>query len=110
MRVNFQPLNKTVMKEKFPVHRSNEYLERLQGSAVYSALNFADAFLQIPIHPDDGRRNEFHSHVFTFWHTCVPFGLINVLAELHRQANHSFSDLINEERTVIYTDGVLVFT
>ncbi|CDJ29970.1 uncharacterized protein EMH_0054140 [Eimeria mitis] len=59
--VDFKPLNKITVKQKFPMPRVDEILHRLQRSAVYSPFDFAEAFLQIPIHPEDRHKTAFHT-------------------------------------------------
>ena len=76
--------------------RIDELLDRLLGSAVYSSLDFAEAFLHIPIHPDDRRKTAFHTRTRKLEYTCMPFGLVNAPAELQRQVNHDFLGPINE--------------
>ncbi|CDJ29330.1 Retrotransposon nucleocapsid protein, related [Eimeria mitis] len=61
MCVDFKHLNKITVKQKFPMPRVDEILDRLQGSAVYSAFDFAEAFLHISIHPEDRHKTAFHS-------------------------------------------------
>ena len=110
MCVDFKPLNKITVKQKFPMPRVDEILDRLQGSAVYSAFDFAEAFLQIPIHPADRHKTAFHTRTRKLEYTCMPFGLVNAPAELQRQVNHDFLEPIAEGWMVIYMDDVLVFS
>ena len=110
MCVNFKPLNKITVKQKFPMPRVDELLDRLQGSAVYSTFDFTDAFLQIPIHPDDRHKTAFHTRTRKLEYTCMPFGLVNAPAELQRQVNRDFEEPINEGWMVVYMDDVLVFS
>ena len=108
--VNFKPLNKITVKQKFPMPRVDELLDRLQGSAVYSSIDFTDAFLQIPIHPADRHKTAFHTRTRKLEYTCMPFGLVNAPAELQRQVNRDFAGPINEGWMVVYMDDVLVFS
>ena len=72
-------------------------------------FDFTDAFLQIPIHPDDRHKTAFHTRTRKLEFTCMPFGLVNAPAELQRQVNRDFSGPITEGWMVIYMDDVLVF-
>ena len=80
MCINFKPLNKIAVKQQFPMPMIHELLDRLQGSAVYSTFDFADAFSQIPIHPDDRHKTAFHIRTRKLEFTCMPFGLVNAPA------------------------------
>ncbi|CDJ28247.1 OSJNBb0049I21.6 protein, related [Eimeria mitis] len=110
MCVDFKPINKITEKQKFPMPRVDEILDRLQGSAVYSAFDFAEAFLQIPIHPKDRHKTAFHTRTRKLDYTCMPFGVVNAPAKLYRQINHDFLEPIAEGWMVIYMDDVLVFS
>ena len=82
MCINFKPLNKITVKQQCPMPRIDELLDRLQGSAAYSTFDLTDAFLQIPIHPDDRHKKAFQTRMHKLEFTCMPFGLVNALAEL----------------------------
>ncbi|CDJ34745.1 Gypsy/Ty-3 retroelement polyprotein, related [Eimeria mitis] len=71
---DFKPLNTITVKQKFPIPRVEEILDRIQGSAVYAAFDFAEAFLQIPIEPGGQAQNGVphpHSqagvHLYALW-------------------------------------------
>ncbi|CDJ36344.1 uncharacterized protein EMH_0079970 [Eimeria mitis] len=110
MCVDFKPPNKITLKQKLPMHRVDEILDRLQDSAVFSAFGFAEAFLQIPIHPEDSHKTAFHTRTRKLEYTCMLFGLVHAPAELRRQVNHDFLGPIAEGWMVIYMDDVLVFS
>ena len=82
MCVNFKPLNKITVNRKFLMPRIDELLDRLNGSAVYSNFDFADAILQIPIHPESKHKAVFHIRTRELNYTCISFGLVNAPAEL----------------------------
>ncbi|CDJ28180.1 uncharacterized protein EMH_0099790 [Eimeria mitis] len=92
------------------IERVDEILDRLQGSAVYSAFDFAEAFLQIHIHPEDRHKTAFHTRTRKVEYTCMPFGLVNAPGELQRHVNHDFLGPFAEGWVVIYMDDVLVFS
>ena len=110
MCIDFKPLNAITVKQQFPMPRIDELLDGLQGSAVYSTLDFAEAFLQIPIHPDDCHKTAFHTRTRKLEFTRMPFGLVNAPAELQRQVNRDFSEAINAKWMVVYMDDVLIYS
>ena len=110
MCINFKPLNAITIKQQFPMPRIDELVDALQGSAVYSTLDFAEAFLQIPIHPDDCHKTAFHTRTRKLEYTRMPFGLVNAPAELQRQVNRDFAEAINAKWMVVYMDDVLIYS
>ena len=73
--------------------RIDERLDILQGSAEYSAGDFADAFLEIPIHPDARHTTEFRTRTRKLEYTCMPFGLVNAPAEMQPRVCHDSQSL-----------------
>ena len=110
MCINFKPLNAITVKQQFPMPRIDELLDALQGSAVYSTIDFAEAFLQIPIYPDDCHKTAFHTRTRKLEFTRMPFGLVNAPAELQRQVNRDFAEAINAKWMVVYMDDVLIYS
>ena len=87
-----------------------ELLDRLQGSTVCSTFEFADAFIQIPIHPVDRHKTSFHTCTCKLEYPFRPFGIASAPAEVQRQVNHGFSGSINEVWVIIHMDNTLVFS
>ena len=108
MCVNFQPLNKTTLKQKFPMPKIDRCLARLHGSAVYSTFDFTGAFLQIRIHPDYMQKTAPHTCTRKLEYTCIPFGFVMAPAELKCQINQDFSGRIIQGWVIIYMDVVLI--
>ena len=79
MCINFKPLNKITVKQKFPVSRIDEVLDILQGSPVYSTFDFADAFSQAPTYPDDSHKTTFRIRTRRLSYACMPFRLVNAI-------------------------------
>jgi len=110
MCINYKPLNDITIKQKFPMPRVDELLDRLQGAAVFSSLDFTDAFLQIELAPEDRHKTAFHTHTRKVEFVCMPFGLTNAPAELQRQVNRDFAGPISEGWLIVYMDDVLIFS
>ncbi|CDJ36427.1 uncharacterized protein EMH_0085060 [Eimeria mitis] len=108
--IDFKPLDKITVKQKFPIPRVDDILDRLRGSTVYSDFDFAEAFLQISIHPVDRHKAAHHTRTDELEYSCMPFSLVNVPAQRQRQVNHDFLGPMNEGWRVIYMDDVLVFS
>jgi len=110
MCINYKPLNEITIKQKFPMPRVDELLDRLQGACVFSSLDFTDAFLQIQMAPEDCHKTAFHTRTRLVEYVCMPFGLVNAPAELQRVVNKDFAGPIREGWLVVYMDDVLVFS
>ena len=69
----FPGLNKIALKQKFPMPRIDERVDKLQISAIYSTFDILDAFFQIPIRSDDRLNSAFHTHLRSLEYTCMAF-------------------------------------
>ena len=105
-----QVLEQDHCEAEFPMASVGEILDRFKALALYSAVDSADTFLQIPIRPHDGHRAAFHTRTRKRNYNCMPFGLVTAPAGLHPHVNHYLLGPIKEGWRVIYMDDVLVFS
>jgi hypothetical protein len=59
----------------YPMQRSDEMFEALAGKRVFSSLDAARGYHQIPIHPDHRWKRAFVTHRGLFEYNTMPFGL-----------------------------------
>ena len=86
MRTDFKLLNKYAVEQKLTSLWLDDLLDRLQRSAVYSSFDFADVFLQTPVHPGARYKTVFHKCTRKVGYTRMPFGRVNAPAELQQEA------------------------
>ena len=73
--VDYRELNKRTVTDAYPLPCLDEVPDRLSGSTVFSTLDLASGYWQLPVHPEDWPKNCFlpwsrngtvpvHTHAF----------------------------------------------
>ena len=50
---DYRPLNNLTVPDTYPLPHLQSFTDQLHGKAVFSKIDLKDAFLQIPVHPDN---------------------------------------------------------
>ena len=75
MCVDYRLLNSITKYECFPLPRLDEALDAFSGSTVFSLLELAMVYHQVPVKPADVEKTAFIKHVVLFEMAKMPFGL-----------------------------------
>lgn len=108
MCLDYRALNKVTVKNRYPIPRIDELLDRLQGATCSSGLDLASGYWQIRVDPEDVPKTAFRSHVGHFQWRVLPFGLTNCPSTFQALMNSIFGDC--SEFVVVYLDDILVFS
>ena len=87
MYIDYRQLNKTTVKNKYPLPRMDELFDQLQGAKVFLKIDLRSGYYQLRIKPDDVPKTAFRSRYGHFEYFVMPFGLTNAPA--------AFMDLMN---------------
>ena len=96
-----------------PKKKKNDYLH---GKKFFSKVDLKDAFLQIPVHPDDIHKTTITTPFGAFQHHYMPFGLSGASKSFQRFIDSALRDItvtypngITKEITVfVYVDDILL--
>ena len=72
---DYRPLNNLTMADTYPLPHLQSFTDQLHGKTVFSKIYLKDAFLQIPVHPDDVLKTTITTSFGTFQYHYMPFGL-----------------------------------
>lgn len=75
LKTNGKRLNKAVKGERFILPTSEEMIAQLGGSAVFSSLDAASGFWQIPLDKDSQRLATFITPYGRYCFKRLPFGI-----------------------------------
>ena len=80
MCVDYRRLNLITKFDCFPLPRLDEALDAFAGATLFSSLDLAMAYHQVPVKPADVEKRTFITHVGLFKIMKMPFGLCNALS------------------------------
>ena len=74
MVVEFIPINKLTVVDKYHLPRIDEMLDRVGDASYFSKLDLHSGFHQIRVFPEHVERTAFRTKYDTFAYQVIPFG------------------------------------
>ena len=109
MCVDYRDLNKSTVKDKYPIPRIDTILDALRGARIFSSLDATSGYYQIAMDPKDIEKTAFSWRHGLFEYTRMPFGLCNAPATFQRAMDHIFK----KERfkfVIPYFDDIIIYS
>ena len=110
MCVNFRKLNEVTRKDAFPLSRIDQILDHLHGAKVFSSLDLASGYWQVPLAESAIPKTAFvtpHGGHYEFLR--LPFGLCNAPGTFQRLMTAIFNEYLFSF-VHIFFDDVLSFS
>jgi hypothetical protein len=109
MCVDYRALNDISTKDKYPLPRIDELLDRLHGAKYFSSIDLASGYWQIPIDQESQEKTAFRTPFGSYEFSVMPFGLSNAPATFQRLMNSILATEMHEF-VLVYLDDILVFS
>ena len=107
--VDYRALNLHTVPDSFPTPRIAEVLEGLAESKIFSTLDAAQAYHNVPVDPASQSLTAFICHFGLFLFKRMPFGLKNAGAKYCRIVQ-SLVDSLEVDGVLAYLDDLLLHT
>ncbi|GBG70631.1 hypothetical protein CBR_g7933 [Chara braunii] len=107
--IDYHGLNRYMVKNSYPMPRSNELFDRLVGNRFFTKIDLRSGYHQIRVAAANQPKIAFRSQFGHYKFTVMPFGLTNAPATFQRAMNDIFRDIL-EQYVLVYLDDILVYS
>jgi len=107
--VDYRRVNWITKKNRYPLPLTQDLLDKLGKSRLYTHLDLPDAYHLVRIKKGDEWKTAFRCKFGQFEFNVIPFGLSNAPAAFQYFLNDIFSDMLGVT-VVIYLDDILIFS
>ena len=106
--VDYRRVNSLTTKDAYPIPRTQDCLDAMSGSIIFSTLDMTSGYHQIPIKQEDIPKTAFVTRQGLWEFTAMPFGLTNAPATFQRLMELVCKGL-QWSSCLIYLDDVIIF-
>ena len=107
--IDFRKLNQLTVRDNYPLPHIDIILDQFFGAKIFSSLDLANGYWQIPVHADDRHKTAFITQKGLYEWNVMPFGLCNAPATFQRIMHNVFSDLIGKF-VLVYIDDIIIYS
>lgn len=107
--VDFRRLNESTVGDSFPIPRIDDSLDALGGAKLFTTLDLAKGYWQVPVQESDRAKTAFACHKGLFEFNTMPFGLKGAPATFQRLMTSVLGEL-NWQILLIYLDDIIIYS
>src|SRR6266498_3085094 len=107
--INYAPLNKRTIPDRYPLPNINEMLSSFWGSKWFTVIDLVSAYWQIQLRKKDRPKTAFLTRNGQYQFKVILFGLNNILMTFQRLMNKVLKQYIRKFIQV-YLDDVIIYS
>jgi hypothetical protein len=109
MVVDYRALNKKTVRDRFPLPRISDLLDRLQRAKYYTKMDLQQGFYQIRMAESDIHKTAFHGGDGLYEMVVMPMGLCNAPSTFQRMMRTVVTSEM-DGFALVYLDDILIFS
>ena len=106
--IDYRKVNLATRKDAYPIPRTQDCLDAMAGSVIFSTLDMTSGYYQVPIHEPDIPKTAFATRHGLWEFVTMPFGLTNAPATFQRLMELAMRGL-QWTSCLIYLDDIIIF-
>ncbi|CEJ05211.1 hypothetical protein RMCBS344292_19157 [Rhizopus microsporus] len=107
--VDFRKLNKNTKKMVYPLPHINELLDSLGGATIFSTLDAASGYWQVPLNGDSIEKTGFITKYGTYEFLVMPFGLCTASDTYQKMMSSLMAPYIGRF-VFVFIDDIIVYS
>ena len=107
--IDFRQLNKSTVKNKYPLPRIDDLFDQLRGENIFSNIDPRAGYHQVRIKEEDIHKTTFRTMYGYYEFIVVPFGLNNAPTVFMCLMNGIFRDYL-DKFVILFMEDILIYS